>query len=82
MNNKTSKQYFDFEKGNYRVADISNPEAVVAYKEEYVKQLFKRNKLNIKSIYYGSWCGRSKYFRGQDYIKADFGFFTRYGIWA
>jgi SAM-dependent methyltransferase len=76
MNNNVSQTIFTI-KGNYGVADINVPEAVVAYQEEYVKQLFKKNKLNIKSIYYGSWCGRTKYVRGQDYIKANFGFLTR-----
>ncbi len=76
MNNNISQTIFKI-RGNYGVADINKPEAVTAYKEEYVKQLFKKNKLKIKSIYYGSWCGRKKYVRGQDYIKAEFGFFFR-----
>ena len=35
----------------------------------------------MKLIYFkqaGSWCGRTKYMRGQDYIKAGFGFFSNY----
>lgn len=42
------------------VTDVANPEAAVAYAEDYVRQLYQRNGLELlEPIHYGSWCGRS-----------------------
>ncbi len=49
------------------VADAHNPEAAVAYAEDYVRQLYQRNSLELlEPIHYGSWCGRSSTHSFQD----------------
>ncbi|MGO9605605.1 MAG: class I SAM-dependent methyltransferase [Candidatus Binataceae bacterium] len=45
--------------GQVRVAELSNPEAVVAYSEAMVHQVLERSGLKLAGpIYFGSWCGR------------------------
>jgi SAM-dependent methyltransferase len=45
------------------------PEEAVAYPEVYVRELFSRFGLSTyDGIYYGSWCGRSKFLSYQDIV--------------
>jgi ubiquinone/menaquinone biosynthesis C-methylase UbiE len=49
----------------------NNPEAAIAYREEFVLRLFKKYGLKIvQPINYGSWCGRDAFLTYQDLIIA------------
>lgn len=68
------KSRFDFkyDLGGCLSAEIDTPEGAIAYEEEVVKNLFVQNGLVIRpSIYYGSWCGRERFFTFQDLIVAE-----------
>lgn len=52
--------------------DKDVPESAIGFKENYVKDLFKNQGLNIiNPIHYGSWCGRENYLSYQDIIIAE-----------
>ena len=62
----------------YRIDNISFtkdnniPESAIGFDEDYVKELFKKNGLNIiQPIHYGSWCGRNNFISYQDMIVAE-----------
>ena len=70
----SGKSQFDFkyDLGGCWSAFIDAPEEAIAYEEEVVKNLFEQNRLGIiPSIYYGSWCGREKFFTYQDLVVAE-----------
>jgi SAM-dependent methyltransferase len=47
----------------------TNPEAAIAYKEDFITSLFNKYGLKISlPIYYGSWCKRDSYLTYQDLI--------------
>lgn len=48
---------FKFNHGHYALLDEKVKSANVAYKEEYLRELFHKNSLEIVSIEYGSWSG-------------------------
>ena len=48
---------FKFNHGHYSLLDEIVKSANVAYKEEYLRELFHKNSLEIVSIEYGSWSG-------------------------
>ncbi len=51
--------------------DRDNPESAIAYKEDFVKELFGKYKLRItQPIRYGSWCKRDTFLSYQDIIIA------------
>ena len=65
---------FKYDLGGCLSTDINRPEAAIAYDEGIVTGLFEKNRLTIyPSIYYGSWCGREKFFTYQDLIVAKKG---------
>jgi ubiquinone/menaquinone biosynthesis C-methylase UbiE len=48
-----------------------DPEAAIAYEEEYIKKLYdKQGLMIIDPIQYGSWCNRDKFLSYQDIIFA------------
>jgi len=48
-----------------------NPEAAIAYDENFIKNQYKTNGLEIiEPIYYGKWCGREHFTGNQDFIIA------------
>jgi SAM-dependent methyltransferase len=49
---------FKYDKGNYVLHDKKVKEANVAYYEDFLKNLFKKNTLKIETIHYGNWSGR------------------------
>lgn len=54
-----------------RVIDKNIPEAAIAYKETFVRELFIKNNLEIlEPIRYGSWCKRKEFLSSQDIIFA------------
>ena len=61
----------------YRVRDtdvmnLKNPEAAVAYPEEYFRDLFTSRGLNIdEPVRMGSWSGRDKFLSYQDIVLAS-----------
>lgn len=61
---------FKHDKGEYAVDDERVPEAVVAYPEEVVREMFVSANLVIQDIYFGSWSGRTEALSGQDIIVA------------
>ena len=44
------------------------PTAAVAYKEDYIIKIMKKNNLMVDKIYYGTWSGREDCYLGQDLI--------------
>lgn len=62
---------FPYEYGVYRVRDKDFPEDAVAYSEEYIRSLYKKHDLEVKSpVHYGIWCGREKWLSYQDFVLA------------
>jgi len=71
IESKTSAIDFQYYRDGCWIKDKDIPEAAVAYKEEYVKGLFKTNHLDIlEPVHYGSWCGRKEFLSFQDIIVA------------
>jgi SAM-dependent methyltransferase len=67
-----SKFDFKYDLGGCWSAFNDTPEEAIAYQEGVLKNLFDQNGLLITpSIYYGSWCGREKFFTYQDLIVAE-----------
>lgn len=53
------------------VVDEEDPEAVIAYDEELIREIYKNYGLEIQGqIYYGRWCGRKDFLSYQDIIVA------------
>lgn len=62
---------FQYEIDGYRTINKEIPEAAVAYKEETMRELCRKNKLNIvEPINYGWWCKREYPWSFQDVIVA------------
>jgi len=71
---KEGKSTRDFihEYKEYRLLNHKIPEAAICYKEEYILNLFVKNKLSIiKPIHYGAWRGKKSLYRNQDIIIAS-----------
>ena len=50
---------FQYDFKTYRVGDISTPECMIAYDEEYIINLLEKYSLKlIHPTLYGSWCNR------------------------
>lgn len=61
---ESDKSYFAFihKFGVFRALNKNNPEKGIAYDEDFVKNLYKKNGLQIKEpIHYGGWCGRKNF---------------------
>lgn len=55
---QTSEEFnFKFNHGHYALLDEKVKSANVAYKEQYLRDLFHRNSLELMNIHYGSWSG-------------------------
>lgn len=51
--------------------DENDPEAAIAYREEFIIELFKKYRLKIvEPIHYGFWCKRSTFLTYQDLVIA------------
>ena len=71
MKEKKLELDFQYEFGVYRVIDQTTHEKAVAYKEEYVKEAFLKNRFELKlPLLYGSWCSRKDPVSYQDMIVA------------
>lgn len=71
MHSLKSRFDFRYDLGGCFSNEIDTPEDAIAYEEEVIKRLFRKNRLVITpSIYYGSWCGRETFFTYQDVIVA------------
>ncbi len=68
IENKKSTFDFNFQLEGCRIQDPAIPEAVVAFEETNLRALFIKHSLQVDSIHYGSWSGRSDYFDFQDII--------------
>ena len=67
----SSQERFAYEIDGCRVGDKNMLEAVVAYDEGDVRQLYSNVGFRIdKSIFYGAWCGRASFVDYQDMIVA------------
>lgn len=72
INTGKSALDFKYKFGKYRTIDTNIPEEAVCYDEAFVLALYEKYGLKIKrSIYYGSWCGRSNFLSYQDIIIAS-----------
>lgn len=66
---KSGKSTIDFQEfGDCWVADKNTPEIATGYDQAIVFKLIERHGFKVKSINYGSWCGRSKFLSYQDLI--------------
>jgi SAM-dependent methyltransferase len=67
---KSSINFFQIGDGIYSTAkDI--PERVIAYDEDFIRQLYAKNGLNVSEpVHYAKWCGRENGINGQDVIIA------------
>ena len=62
IENKKSTFDFNFQLEGCRIQDPAIPEAVVAFEETNLRALFIKHSLQVDSIHYGSWSGRTDYF--------------------
>jgi SAM-dependent methyltransferase len=62
---------FTYQIGDCLTVNGDNPEAAIAYNEDFVKRLFADYNLSvIDPIHYGSWCRRDTYLSYQDIVVA------------
>ncbi|MEO1858558.1 MAG: methyltransferase domain-containing protein [Verrucomicrobiales bacterium] len=62
---------FSYKIQTCKTINENNPEAAIAYSEEFVLRLFKKYRLKIaQPIHYGSWCERDAFLTYQDLIIA------------
>ena len=71
MKDGKSDPVFRYDFGTYRTKTDKVVEAAVAYNENFLLSLYKKYGLSIKSISYGSWCGRQNFLTYQDIIVAS-----------
>ena len=70
-NAKLSKLDFKYQLDGCKTIDQDIPEKAIAYDEETIRHLLKKNDLELDgSIHYGSWCGRENYLGYQDIVVA------------
>ena len=63
---------FPHDHGPYQVHIEADPEETVAYKEEFVRELYPKHGFAIREpIHHGLWAGRDKWLSWQDVIVAD-----------
>lgn len=63
---------FKYRYENHAVESEKGPEDAVAYKEQYVRDLFKSTQLEISGpIRFGYWCGRNKFSAKKDVEYQD-----------
>jgi SAM-dependent methyltransferase len=63
---------FHFQQDGFRTIDRTNPEAAIAYKEAFIKELLAQHGFRIAPpIRYGSWCKRTSFLSFQDLIVAN-----------
>jgi SAM-dependent methyltransferase len=68
---KVSDTTFKHELSGCRVENSDVPEAVVAYDESAVRNLYQKHRLNLlEPIHFGKWCGRENGLSWQDMIVA------------
>jgi ubiquinone/menaquinone biosynthesis C-methylase UbiE len=68
---KESTQAFLHEMDGYITTTLENPEAAIAFRERYIRQLFGKFGLVINDpICYGFWCGRATFVSYQDIVIA------------
>jgi SAM-dependent methyltransferase len=53
---------------NCKIESQEDPEYVIAYNEEEIRDIYKKNNLAFKSVYYGNWSGRQDYLDYQDIV--------------
>lgn len=71
LNDKKSTLDFQYVRNGYRTINDDEPEAAIAYDEEYVRSLYTKYGLRIvEPIHYGNWCGRTNFLSYQDIIVA------------
>jgi len=71
MENPESSFNFKVHGDGYFCYKEADPEAAIAYEEEYIIRLFRSNGMTIdNSIHYGYWCGRENYLSYQDIVIA------------
>jgi len=63
---------FSHQCDGFRTVNLQNPETAVLYDQEYILDLYRKHGLTARNpIYYGSWCGRSRYLDYQDIIIGE-----------
>jgi ubiquinone/menaquinone biosynthesis C-methylase UbiE len=72
IKDKKSKFSFAYQFNEHcRLDNEKTPESAIAYREEYIRELYKRNGFSITSpILYGGWSGRKDFLSFQDIIVA------------
>ncbi|MCL5884012.1 MAG: class I SAM-dependent methyltransferase [Deltaproteobacteria bacterium] len=62
-------QDFRYQMDGYRTVDKEKPESATAYAEVWIRDLYRKNRLEIMDpIRYGSWCGRRNFLSYQDIV--------------
>jgi SAM-dependent methyltransferase len=74
MRQKKSKVRFHFRFGRSRIMNRAAPNEAVAYREPFVRKLFRKHDLEIVGpIHYGYWCERPSFLSFQDVILTQKG---------
>ena len=62
---------FEHEMRGYRIANVDNPEAAIAYPEDFVRYMYGKTGLELQEpLRYGTWPGRTDGMSGQDVVIA------------
>jgi SAM-dependent methyltransferase len=71
MGEKEQKLHFLHDFGPFKSISRETPEYSVAYREEFVRELYRRHRLTIEEpIHLGGWCGRPGRPQHQDIVVA------------
>lgn len=66
-----NRMTFPFDHGICKTHRRGAPEAAIAYREDYIRKLYRQNRLVIaEPIHYGSWSGRDNFLSYQDIVVA------------
>ena len=69
INQNASTQPYQFKVNDVCYStDAQAPEASLSYDENYIRNLYQRNALNIRATYHGNWCNRPWFLSYQDII--------------
>ncbi len=68
LDNNSIRFYRENETSIHAIMNKMAPTAAVAYEEEYIINIMKKNNLIVDEIYYGTWSGREDCYLGQDLI--------------
>jgi SAM-dependent methyltransferase len=66
----TARLDFEHDYDTYRVRKVATPEGAVAYREDFVIDMFRRHGFDLKEIHHGKWSGTDGAAAAEVYLDA------------